>query len=121
MSKDFVLLKALRRDAKDGFFEKGELLEAATEDCAECANGALNFRVDVCTECEESSEVTESPRVWKKLRSPRSATGVEVVGESKPDCADPQKPPAPARPNAGVELKLSSSSKSTESSSRCKL
>lgn len=60
-SRDFALLKAFRRDAKDGFFENGEVPVVATEDWAECANGALNFRVDVCTECEESSEVTESP------------------------------------------------------------
>jgi hypothetical protein len=45
MSKDLLLLNAFRRDAKDDFLEKGELLVVATDDCAEWANGALNLRL----------------------------------------------------------------------------
>lgn len=50
-SVDFVLLKALRREAKDGFFEKGEVAVVATDDWAECAKEALNLREEtLCVE-----------------------------------------------------------------------
>lgn len=50
-SADFVLLKALRSEAKDDFFVNGEVAVVATDDCAECAKGALNFREEMlCVE-----------------------------------------------------------------------
>ena len=46
-----VLLNAFRRDAKDDFFVKGELLVVATDDWVECVKGALGaLRGIVCTD-----------------------------------------------------------------------
>ena len=40
---NFALLNAFRREAKDGFFVKGDADVAAvvTEDCDECPNGVV--------------------------------------------------------------------------------
>ena len=37
-------LNAFRNDANDDFLVKGEELVVATEDCAECTNGAFALR-----------------------------------------------------------------------------
>lgn len=63
-SEFFVLLKALRIDANDGFFEKPiELL--AKDGWAECEIAGLIANLAV-TEPVDSTEADESPRVWEK-------------------------------------------------------
>lgn len=72
----FVLLNAFRREAKEDFFVKGELLLVATEDCAEWVKDALGGLRDVVwTDWPESWEAIESPRAWKYDPPVRSAKG----------------------------------------------
>lgn len=121
-----AVLKALRMDAKDGFFVKGEEVVVLMEEWVECAKGVDGLRgrwrlADVC----ESSDVSESVRAWKYVRSARSGSAMGViapVGDSCPLLMPPLPNPWPnaafaaVRPNGmGVEWK-SSSSKSASSS-----
>lgn len=61
------LLKAFLIDANEGFFENDELVfPVAMEDWDEWANGVLGLLVyRVVAEVAESSDATESSRVWE--------------------------------------------------------
>ena len=65
VSACLLLLKALRREAKDAFFVNGEEPFVATEDWVECVKGALLVLRVVWIDCPESCEAMESPREWK--------------------------------------------------------
>jgi hypothetical protein len=64
VSEVFALLKALRIDAKDGFFEKPVTL-LAKDGWAECENTGLLGGL-IVAELVDSTEADESPRLWEK-------------------------------------------------------
>ena len=110
----FVLLKAARMEANEGFLVNAEPA-LLTDGCEKCPKVALRLAAKpfVVAELAESIEVEECALEWEKLCSPpKVACGLDG---SQPEPAPPKPPPpkpnpAPERPNnVGVDPAFPSS------------